>query len=76
MTSRRISYIECMIIRHQCCMYKGLIKALIYLLHWDKVVFDLVQQVDKVMKAMVHLETLVVVVGLEDLDDMLLLSVD
>lgn len=52
------------------------IESFIYLLHWDKVVFDWVQQVDKVMKVMEHLESLVVLVVEEDLDDKLLILVD
>lgn len=52
------------------------IESFIYLLHWDKVVFDWVQQVDKVMKVMENLESLVVLVVEEDLDDKLLILVD
>lgn len=67
MTSRRISYESYM----SEYMISRKIESFIYLLHWDKVVFDWVQQADKVMKAMEHLESLVVLVVEEDLDDKL-----
>lgn len=72
MTSRRISYESYM----SEYMISRKIESFIYLLHWDKVVFDWVQQVDKVMKVMEHLESLVVLVVEEDLDDKLLILVD
>lgn len=72
MTSRRISYESYM----SEYMISRKIESFIYLLHWDKVVFDWVQQVDKVMKVMENLESLVVLVVEEDLDDKLLILVD
>lgn len=68
MTSRRVSYESYESIYD---IKKKSIESFIYLLHWDKVVFDWVQQADKVMKAMEHLESLVVLVVEEDLDDKL-----